>query len=235
MSKKASKTVRNESPAGGTDERAAPPRHHEDAFTRGMGRVLDHTQENWRQLRTVLIIVAVLLVAGIVAYGIATGQSEAALNEIDTAETIEEMEAAAKEHPGSVSLLMRLGYACARRSAEDADREQAAGAFRRAADAAGENSAAAKGIALAELGKMQYDLGQFEDALRSFEAAAALEASRDFVGEEARWYAGRCLEELGRDDDARSKYQSITVASSDSLWNYLATYRLTQLRRKAFD
>jgi tetratricopeptide (TPR) repeat protein len=233
MSKKASKTVGAESmPSVEKEAQAAPQQHHEDVFTRGVGKVLDHTQENWRQVRTILIAAAVAIVLAIVAYGVVTAHGEAALDEVDTARTIPEMEAAAKEHPEDVGLLMRLGYAYARRSPEKADREKATEAFRKAADA---SDGVSRGIALAELGKIQYDLGRFEKALKNLEAAAGRSDSSDFIREEANWYAGRCLEELGRDEDARRKYEIITAAPRGRIWNYLAKYRLTQMQRRSFE
>ncbi len=205
--------------------------HQDDAFVKfvraGWGTVLAR--------RKTFSLVLLVLIGGVIIIAITAVVTEemtdSRLNTIDTAETIQEMDHAAVKYPKDPTLLLKLGTAYARRG-EQGDLEESEDLLRRALRAAG--NPAERSMAALALAKIKMGLEKYEQAIKLFDEAASSADIGPVIRDEANWHAGRCLELLGRPQDARETYSRVayTARSDGNIWEALARYRQTELRQK---
>jgi len=180
---------------------------------------------------TVTLAVCTLIAVAVIAI-VHESKIESRRAAIDRAQTIDEMAKAAERYT-DVRLQMRLGIGYWERG-EQGDTERAAEAFSRALQAA--RNGHERGLASLALAKAKMNLGQHEEAYKLFDAAARISETGLLIGDEANWYAGRCLELMNKPEDARERYRRIELRKgAETTWVLLARYRQTQMRRKLLD
>jgi len=206
----------------------------DDAFIKFVNRTWEKIVGRRRMFLALVAVLVIGLVAYVVAYTIVDRASDKALTQIDTAETLKEQEAALAQQPNSPDLLLKLGSAYARRGTKD-DVQTAEGLLARALKHA--KTDLQNGVISLALGKVKMDLGQSKAALELLEAALDNRHAAALYRSEANWHAGRCLEFLGRTDEAADRYRDIYAAreSAGDIWVLLAQYRATKLRQAALE
>ncbi|MFH1732328.1 MAG: tetratricopeptide repeat protein [Planctomycetota bacterium] len=208
--------------------------HEHDAFVKLMLGLKDSALAKRQTLGLVIAAAAAALVIIAVVAAINEHTANVRLNVVDSATTIDEMEKAAEEYPNDVGLALKLGQACILLGKEG-DLEKAEAHFARAAAAGAGLERAVSALAL---GKLKTDLGKHEDALKLFEDAAEVSSAQTPTQDEANWYAGRCLEQLGRAEEARERYDRIQgpkPGERRTLWFWLAQFRTAELRRASLE
>lgn len=209
--------------------------HEHDAFIKMMLGLKDSAVAKQKVLTISVIVVVLGLIAAAVIFAVDERRTDAQLNAVDGALTIEEMETAAQKHPDDVGLLLRLGQAYALRND--------AGDIAKAQDRIGKAAAAAKtdlekAVASLALGKIKMDLKKYEEALLLFDGAAAALDVQSLMQDEAQWHAGRCLEHLNQPEKAGERYDKVglyTAQRSSSPWTALADFRKAELRRESLE
>jgi len=205
--------------------------HEHDAFVRAMLSARDAlVAKRGTVILAVLAVVAVLIIIA-VGTAIQEGRSEARLNAADTAETVDEMEAVAKDHPGDADLQVRLARAYIARGGS-ADLSKAEEHLARAVSAA--DDGLQRAVAALELGKVKIDLGKYEEALALFDKTSSIPEAATIVRAEAEWYAGRSLEVLGRYEEARKRYDDLRDEGR-GVWSEMAQFRKTEMRRTSLE
>ena len=201
--------------------------HEDDRFVKTVSAAWDKVLERRTMVLTTLAVVSVVFITVAVFAGLREVQSRRALDALAAAETIEEMEAASESYPRAAELLLRLARQYHERG-EEGDLERAQQTLERAAKAA--DTDLLRGLTDFALGKVKKDRGHHEQALEHLDAALRNHRTRPIVGNEATFLAGRCLELLGRHEEASERY--ITLREErQSVWQQLAEYRLTKLRQ----
>jgi len=209
--------------------------HEHDAFVRLMLGLKDSALAKGRALALVIAAVASALIIMAVVAAISEYTTNVRLNVVDSATTIDEMEKAAEEYPNDVGLALKLGQAYILRG-EEGDLEKAETHLARAVAAAGDDLERA--VSALALGKVKTDIGKHEDALKLFEDAAEVSSAQTITQDEANWYAGRCLEQLGRVEEARERYERVQrpkQGERPTPWFSLAQFRTAELRRASLE
>lgn len=208
--------------------------HEHDAFVKLMLGLKDSALAKGRALALLIAaVVAALIIIAVVA-AINEYNTNARLNAVDSATTIDEMEKAAEEYPNDVGLALKLGQAYMLRGKEG-DVEKTETHLARAVAAGDDLERAVSALAL---GKIKTDIGKHEDALKLFEDAAEISSAQTFTQDEANWHAGRCLEHLGRVEEARERYDRVQgpkPGERPTPWFSLARFRTAELRRASLE
>jgi tetratricopeptide (TPR) repeat protein len=201
---------------------------HDDRFVQFMSGTWDMMQS---RRRIMLFILAVIVGIGAVI-AVTAGMSEVRLDRrrssVDMADTIEEKENVADEYPDAVDLLISLGTDYALRGREG-DLDRAAETLRRALDAA--EKPLYRALAAIELGKVNVELGRYDEALRLFDEVADTRPAQPLLTNEADWHAARCLELLGRHEEAATRYARIGTRGAGGIWQALAEFRRIRMRQ----
>jgi tetratricopeptide (TPR) repeat protein len=213
--------------------------HEDDAFVKFVSATWERIGRRRTLAAAALGLVAAALLGWAAWHGWREHLRNARLSAIDRADTREAMEKVREQYPNDPTLLLRLATAYARRG-ETGDLTRAESALERARAAA--VAPLHKAVIELELAKAKMALEKYEPAFRlldglvaSTEAAAEI---RPLIRNEANWYAGRCLEHLGRAAEARSRYRRVVPdARTDrrDFWQELAAHRLSTLREDALD
>ncbi|MFO7898902.1 MAG: hypothetical protein R6V58_07565 [Planctomycetota bacterium] len=201
--------------------------HEDDRFVKLVSGAWDGVLARRRRFLLLTLLVTGALLAFAVFSGVREVVTKRALNAVDTAETIEQMAAAAKQHPGRADLLLELGRRYHQRG-DEGDLARAEEALAKAADAADDKLL--EGMIELARGKVEMDRAAYEAALAHFDAAANNTRARPLVGNEATFLAARCLEHLGENEQAAERYASLEE-ETNSLWQQMAQFRLTKLRQ----
>jgi tetratricopeptide (TPR) repeat protein len=209
--------------------------HEQDRFIKFMSGLWDRITARRTVALSVVVAFALILVATAVVGGVREVLRDRALNRADTAETIEEMEAAVAKHPDVVDLRMRLGVAYVQSETAEGF-SKAEGHYQAAVNAT--RNPLERGAALLALGQVKMELKKYTDAAEVFDAAARIEEAEDLIGDAAIWHAGRCYELMGEADKAAARYESIGSLGGnqgEDLWRTLAGYRQMKMKQGVLD
>lgn len=176
--------------------------------------------------------VVILTVIVLVWIGVSRWRADKQRSAIDRAQTINQMKEVTETYPDAPDLLLRLGTAYALR-ADEGDLVRAESVLQRAFDSARDSSQ--KALVALELGKAKIDLEKYEQALTLFDVAVRDTDILPLTRDAADWYAGRCLEQLGRAKEAAVRYARVTARKTGGIWGMLAAHRQIKLRQEALD
>ena len=212
--------------------------HEHDAFIKMMIGLKDSALAKQKMLTTVLLVVVFGLIALAVVSAVYEQRADDKLNVADLAETVEEMEDAVALCPDDVGLNLRLAQAYSERTTKKGGDEQRIYELLQQALAAADTEME-KAISSLALGKAEMDLKTYEDALGHFDGAAAAPHMQMLTADEAKCYAGLCLEQLGRPKEALERYEKVGASSegrqSAGPWRAFAEFRKSELRRQSRD
>jgi len=226
---------------GNKKKKKKKPKEKDDRLRRLCGKVGRRLGALWDGLvdkvgfAPVVIVVrwvVILTVIVVVWIGVSRWRADKQRSAIDRAQTINQMKEVTETYPDAPDLLLRLGTAYALRG-DEGDLARAESALQRAFDSARDSSQ--KALVALELGKAKIDLEKYEQALTLFDVAVQDKDILPLTRDAADWYAGRCLEQLGRAKEAAVRYARVTARKTGGIWGMLAAHRQIKLRQEALD